>query len=153
MAKFTGSETYAVYLMNDMLIELFGLPKKYRGKKHTYRGHFSLLFKWIRKDKHEIKYIWFVVTSVYQKFKHSGAKVTPGYFNNAFKFYEKKYNPDEVYLPYSASREEMLAVGHTIDTLPFHLLTKEERAAQDDEVEVDITDEDRESFRKFLEGI
>ena len=150
-----ASETYTIYLINDKLIELFGLPKKDRGKKKNYQGHFSLIFKWINKDKHDLKYIWFVVNQVYMKFKHSSESVTPGYFNVAFKVFADRYDPDEVKLPYSASREDCLKHGHTIESLPFHLLTTKERKAREADVppEGDVTEEDREAFRKFLNSL
>jgi hypothetical protein len=151
----SASETYTIYLINDKLIELFGLPKKTRGTKKNYQGYFSLIFKWINKDKHDLKYIWFVVNQVYMKFKHSPESVSPGYFFIAFKVFADRYDPDEVNLPYSASREDCLKHGHTIESLPFHLLTTKERKAREADVppEEDVTEEDREAFRKFLNSL
>ncbi len=150
-----ASEAYTIYLINDKLIELFGLPKKDRGKKKNYQGHFSLIYKWINKDKHDLKYIWFVVNQVYIKFKHSSKSVTPGYFFTAFKVFADRYDPDEVKLPYSASREECLKYGHTVETLPFHLLTTKERKEREADVppEEDVTEEDRKAFRKLLNSL
>lgn len=147
-------EAYTVYLINDRLIELFGLPKKSRGKKQNYQGYFSLIYKWRNKDKYDLKYIWFVVNQVYIKFKHSTDSVTVGYFNVAFKSLIDRYDPDEIKLPYSASREECLKYGHTVRTLPFHLLTTKERKEREADIPPeDVSEKDRKAFRKFLESL
>ena len=144
------SEIYATYIINDKLIEVMGLPKKNMGKKKNYQGYFSLIYKWIYKDRYEVKYIWFVVNKVYRSWKDLPRKITPGYFGAVFKS-SKDYNPEEVNLPYSASREECLKYGLTVETLPFHLLTTKERKQLEEDVPAeDVTDEDRESFRKLL---
>lgn len=150
-----ASETYTIYLINDKLIELFGLPKKFRGVKQNYQGYFSLIYKWRNKDKYDLKFIWYVVNQVYMKFKHSKDSVTPGYFFTVFKVLADRYDPDEVRLPYSASREECLKYGHTIKTLPFHLLTTKERKEREADVppEEDVTERDRRAFRKFLNNL
>lgn len=148
--KLNPSETYAIYLINDKLIEIFGLPKKHHGKKQNYQGYFSLIFQWINKNKYDVKYIWFVVDRVYKSFKDSPRKITVGYFNAAFRS-NKDYDPEKVLLPYSASREECLAAGHTVETLPFHLLTTKERKQKEVDIPIDgVTEEDRDAFREFL---
>ena len=138
--------------MNDKLIEILGLKSK--GKRQNYDGYFSLIFKWIYKDKYDVKYIWYVVDRVYKWYKESGSIITPGYFNKAFKSNVKDYDPEKVKLPYSASREECLKHGLTVETLPFHLLTTKERKQREADVpSVDISEEDREAFRKFLGSV
>lgn len=147
--KLNPSETYAIYIINDKLIEILGFESK--GKRKNYDGYFSLIFKWLYKDKHDVKYIWYVVDRVYKWYKESGIKITPGYFYTAFKTNKKDYNSDEVKLPYSASREECLKHGLTIETLPFHLLTTKERKQREADVPtVNVSEEDREAFREFL---
>ena len=154
--KLNPSETYATYIMNDKLIEVLGLPKKYKGKKQNYQGYFSLIFRWFYKDKYDIKYIWYVVDRVYQWKKQSGLNITVGYFNTAFLTNKDGYEKRKKYikLPYSASREELIESGHTVESLPFHLLTTKERKEREQDVPAeDVTDKDREAFRKFLEGV
>lgn len=149
--KLTPSETYATYIINDKLIEILGLPKKSQGKKQNYQGYFSLIFKWINKDKYDIKYVWFVINRVYKSWKNSPRKITPGYFNVVFKSLIDRYDPDEIKIPYSASREELLEHGHTVKMLPFHLLTTKERKQREEDVPVEhVSDEDRKSFRGLL---
>ena len=148
-SKFSPSETYAMYLVNRMLMEM--LPLKSLYKKKNYQGHFGLIFKWIHQFHYDMKYIWYIVNKVYLFWKESGAVLNAGYFLTVFRNNRDSYNPDEINLPYSASREELLKHGHTVDTLPFHLLTKEERKALEEDVESEqVTDEDRELFKKFL---
>jgi hypothetical protein len=127
------------------------MPLKSQQKRKNYQGHFGLIFKWINIFHYDMKYIWFVVNKIYLWWKESGITVNAGYFHKVLQVNRENYNPDEVHLPYSASREELLKYGHTIKTLPFHLLTKEERKALEEDVEaVQVTDEDRELFCKFL---
>jgi len=151
--KLNPSETYATYIINDKLIVILGLPKKSKGVKKNYQGHFSLIFKWLYKDGLDLKYIWYVVNRVYEWKRQSGIKITVGYFNTAFLENKEPYEKQKMYvfLPYSASREEMLKHGHTVESLPFHLLTTKERKQLEEDVPVeDVTDEDREAFREFL---
>jgi hypothetical protein len=148
------SETYATYIINDKLIEILGLPKKFRGKKRNYQGYFSLIFKWVYKEKHDVKYIWYVVDRVYKSWKNLPRKITPGYFNTVFKSSKDHYDSDKVNLPYSASREELLECGHTVKTLPFHLLTTKERKQREEDISAEhVSNEDRKSFRGFLEKL
>ena len=113
-----------------------------------------VVFKWIYKDKYEVKYIWYVVDRIYKSFKDTPRQITAGYFNSALKLSIKQYDPSNIHLPYSASREDLIKHGHTVETLPFHLLTKEERKQREEDVPVeDVTEEDREEFRKFLERV
>lgn len=151
--KLNPSETYAVYIINNKLIEVLGISKKEKEKKKNYQGYFSLIFKWLHKDKYDIKYIWYVVNRVYEWYKQSGLNITVGYFNTAFLTNKDDYKKKEKYieLPYSASREECLEHGHTVETLPFHLLTAKERKEREADVPaVDVTEGDREAFRKLL---
>lgn len=154
--KLNPSETYATYIINDKLIEILGLPKKSKGVKKNYQGHFPLIFKWLYKDKHDIKYIWYVVNRIHVWWKQSGINITIGYFNTSFKTNKEGYELQKMYihLPYSASREDMLAHGHTVESLPFHLLTTKERKQREEDVPVEnVTEEDREAFREFLRKI
>lgn len=130
------------------------MPLKSHGKRKNYQGYFSTIFMWINRYAYDIKYIWYVISKVYLWWKESGITVNVGYFNKALQINKSKYNEDEVTLPYSASREELLRHGHTVDTLPFHLLTKEERKSLEGDVDGEqITDADRELFRMFLEKL
>lgn len=148
--QLSPSEIYATYIINDKLVEIFGLAKKHVGKKQNYVGYFSLIFKWINKNKYDVRYIWFIVDKVYKSFKETPRKITVGYFNMVFKS-NKNYNLNKVKLPYSASREECLKHGLTVETLPFHLLVAEERKEREADVPAkEVTEEDREAFREFL---
>jgi hypothetical protein len=145
----------AIYEINHKLVELFGPPKRSKKLKKGYEGYFSLIYKWLNKEKIDLQYLYFVVSEVYQRFRYVPTTVTPGYFNTAFGFYKDRYDPEVNKLPHSGTREELLKAGHTIDTLPFHLLTKEERSSLEKDIvlEEKITDEDRESLRRFLDSL
>jgi len=53
----------AVHSINNMLIEMIGVPKKYIGTKNEYKGHFSKIYKWTKKERYNIQYVYFVIES------------------------------------------------------------------------------------------
>lgn len=146
----------AIYAINDMLVQMLGVPKKYRGTKNEHRGYFSILYKWIRKERYSIEYVYFVINRVYQKFLKGGKKVNYGYVYRCLEVGTKYYDPNKHCLPNGGNRESMLKAGFTIDFLPFHLLTKEEKAARKEmelNTKFEVTEKDKRELKDLLDKI
>ena len=142
---------YAKNLLNDMLICILGVPKKYVGNR-SFGGYWSLMNKWIFVDKYDLAYIYFVV----QRLQNKKINMTAGFIEGALrsKNWIKAYDPEEHKLPSGGQRDKLLGAGHTIETLPLHLLTREERKKRKQyEVDrVEVTDEDRKALSELLTG-
>jgi hypothetical protein len=140
---------YAKNQLNDMLTEILGVPKKYQGKR-SFGGYWSLINKWLHKNKYDLGYIYYVVSNIQKR----DGKHNVGFIEGAFRSegWIKSYDPEKHRLPSGGDREKLLAAGHTIDTLPAHLLTREERRQrkQKEVTVVNVTDEDRDSLSEFL---
>ena len=144
---------YAKNLLNDMLVDILGVPKKYQGGR-SFGGYWSLINKWIFADKYDLQYVYYVVRSIHYKNTFIG-KLKAGFLEGALrhKKWIESYDPEEHKLPSGGQRDELLKAGHTIKTLPLHLLTREERKRRkDEEVTVvnGVTDEDREALTGLL---
>ena len=142
--------SYVNYSINEMLINM--IPTPIKSKKN---GFFSVINKWTRKDGYTIDYVYFVVKSIYEKFVKTRIKFTLGYFENSLKKMVDQFDPEVNKVPYCGSREDLLMAGHTVESLPYSLLTKEERKEKKKlfKVEVDISDDDRDNLSKFLETV
>lgn len=148
---------YSKNLLNDMLVNIIGVPKKYQGGR-SFGGYWSLMNKWMYKDKYDLQYIYYVVKTIHEKeefYLTYFNNLNTGFIEGALrsKKWIESYNPEEHKLPAGGERDKLLKAGHTIETLPPHLLTREERK-QRKETEVaavnGVTDTDREALVGLL---
>ena len=149
----TSDIKYAKNQINDMLVDILGVPKKYVGGR-SFGGYWSLVNKWLFKDKYDLPYIYFVVNRIHYKNVFNG-KTNAGFIEGALrsKNWIESYNAEEHVLPAGGERDKLLGAGHTIETLPSHLLTREERKNRREEEVVPIggvTDSDREALTSLL---
>jgi len=141
---------YSKNLINDILVSILGVPKKYQGGR-SFGGYWSLMNKWIYKDRYDLQYIYFVISRLEKK----EMKMNTGFVEGALRSsnWIDSYNPEEHKLPAGGQRDKLLNAGHTIETLPAHLLTREERK-QRKEVTVEavsgVTDTQREALTGLL---
>lgn len=141
---------YSKNLLNDMLIDILGVPKKYIGGR-SFGGYWALINKWVYIEKYDLQYVYYVVKSIHYK----NGKFNVGFLTGALR-HEKwieSYDPEKHKLPAGGERDKLLKAGHTIETLPSHLLTREERKQRKDkEVTVvnGVTDGDREALAGLL---
>jgi hypothetical protein len=141
---------YSKNLINDILVSILGVPKKYQGGR-SFGGYWSLMNKWLYKDKYDLQYIYFVVS----RLENSTLKMNTGFVEGALrsKNWIESYNPEEHKLPAGGERDRLLNAGHTIKTLPAHLLTKDERKKRKEETieAIDgVTDAQREALAGLL---
>ena len=154
--KYSKSDkSYARNQINTMLMNVLGVPKKYVGGS-SFAGYWSLLNKWIYKDKYDLQYIYFVVNIINTKCLKTSMEITAGFLEGALrsKIYINSFNPEEHMLPSGGNREDLLMAGHTVETLPLHLLTREERKQrkQGPQVSGNVTAEDRQSLTNLLKN-
>jgi len=121
---------YSKNLINDILVSILGVPKKYQGGR-SFGGYWSLMNKWIYKDRYDLQYIYFVVSRLEKKEMTMNTGFVEGALRS--KNWIDAYNPEEHKLPAGGQRDKLLEAGHTIKTLPVHLLTKEERKQKKEE--------------------
>jgi hypothetical protein len=137
----------ALYSINEMIGLIVLYPTRIK------KGHFPLINKWTGKDGFTLDYVYFVVKSIYERFMKNGTSVTVGYLETSLLKMVDRFNPEVHKLPYCGSRDELLKSGHTPSSLPYCLLTKEERESKRQEVVSNVTDADRRDFKMFLESI
>ena len=140
---------YSKNLINDILVSILGVPKKYQGGR-SFGGYWSLMNKWIYLEKYDLQYIYFVISRLEKK----EMKMNVGFVEGALrsKNWIESYNPEEHKLPAGGQRDKLLEAGHTIETLPAHLLTKEERKQRKEVTvqTVQVTDTQREALTGLL---
>jgi len=153
----TEDVNYAIHEINRMLIDMFGIPKQAQGKKNAFKGYFPIIFKWINKGNFSIGYIYFVVSGLHRRYEKKQRPMSYAYVNGCLGSinFAEKYNPDIHKLPAGGDREGLLKAGYTINNLPVHLLTAEERRQR---VEKEggnavATEEERAGLTEFLEKI
>lgn len=141
---------YSKNLINDILVSILGVPKKYQGGR-SFGGYWSLMNKWLYKDKYDLQYVYFVVSRLEKKTMSMSAGFIEGALRS--KNWIEAFNPEEHKLPAGGQRDKLLNAGHTIETLPPHLLTRDERKQRKEEtVEtvVTVTDKEREALTGLL---
>ncbi len=139
-----NTENYAVYEINNMLIVMMSAPKK-------GGGFFPLINKWIKTDKYDLQYVYFVISKIFNKYQKQQINFTVGYIEEALKKSVDEYDPERNRLPHSNTREELLNAGLRVENLPHHLLTSEERKNKQ---KIYVGGEaDVDGLKKFLGGI
>ena len=127
----------AMYAMDKFLRSMVGVPTRYQDNPDKFKGYFSVINLWYKKNGFDIEYIYFVLNNLYERFNKAHGKVTMGYILGALNKSVDQYDPEKHKLPSGGDREGMLEAGHTVDTLPYHLKTKEEREATGKKILVD----------------
>jgi len=124
------NRTLAIHVAN-MLIEVLGVPKKYRHDPYKYKGYNGFIFKLI-KDGYDIGYVYFVVQKFYEQFLGRDKNVSLGYVVNVIKSQNMKdeYNYGAGRLNMT-TRASLLRSGYTVDMLPYYMLNANERGERD----------------------
>lgn len=122
-----SKETFnrALHEMNERMIAMFGVPKKFKKDPCKYGGHLALVFKWLKEN--DIQYLYFVINDVFEYVMRSGSTITIGYLLSAIGNRKDKYDPEKNILPAGASKADLLRSGYCVENLPDYVLTAKER--------------------------
>lgn len=137
--------------INYKLIELMGVPKKYKNNPYIYRGYISLINKW-RKEGYGLKYIYYIILKLDDIVKN-GKSVNIGLAVYLLKNSKIEFdiNKDNIVIP---TRKSLLRAGYTIEQLPKYMRTKKENTfldkAKNSENNVSMVDVN--SLAKFIRG-
>ena len=140
------SKDYISSKINYMLDYMIPSPTK------KARSYYSTINMWTNIDGYTLDYVYFVVHRVYHKSMSSHVSYTIGYFRNCLKDMVDDFDAEINKPPFCGTREELLKAGHTVESLPYDLLTKEEKKVRKEGTseEFSVTDEDRASLTAFL---
>lgn len=142
-------------LINYMMIDLLGVPKKYKNNPNEYEGYYRLIGRW-QKQRYPLKYIYYCLTLAKDYKYRTKKNVSVGFIIYLLKTKYDEYRSIKDKIKIS-SIDDLLNSGYSFDMLPTYMLSKAEKRFIDivkhDKNKENVTKQEVDSLKKMISGL